>query len=123
MPEQKDVTIVTDSRLSYAIYIPAQEGEKLIKQLTHKSWWMTNSGYLTRRIKPAEALGKLAYKSAVPDLIKALSDSNSNVCAYAAVALDKLVDKSHVPLLTKALSDSNQNVREYAARTLKKVGS
>ena len=100
-----------------------KEGEKLIKQLTHKSWWMTNKGYLTKRIQAAEALGKLGDKSAVPTLITALSDSDSNVRAYAAVALDKLIDKSHIPLFTKALSNPNQNVREYATRSLKKLGA
>ncbi len=62
--------------------------------------------------------------TAIPELTKALSDSNENVRESAAYALGNLGEhaKEAVPELTKALSDSNEEVRARAAWALGEMG-
>ena len=66
-------------------------------------------------------------KEAVPELRKALTDSNSKVRGIAAQALatinDVAVMKDLAPELRKALSDPNARVRKNAAEALRKMGA
>ncbi|RKY29568.1 MAG: hypothetical protein DRP68_07185, partial [Candidatus Omnitrophota bacterium] len=60
---------------------------------------------------------------AIPYLIEALKDKDSNVRKAAVEALGKIDSKKAVPPLIEALKDENWDVRSTAAEVLGKIGS
>jgi hypothetical protein len=71
-------------------------------------------------VRAAEALvrQRIGDPQAVPALIQALGDSDSDVRRAAAEALGKLGDPQAVPALIQALGDSEWDVRRAAAEAL-----
>lgn len=67
------------------------------------------------------ALGQIGDRAAVPALIKALRNKDSEVRAEVAAALGEISDPAAVPHLTEALKDKDKNVRKAAAKALKKL--
>ncbi len=78
------------------------------------------------RWSAAVALGKIGpdAKAAVPALIEALKDENSEMRRRVAVALGNIGPdaKAAVPALIEALKDENKNVRDSAAVALGTLG-
>jgi HEAT repeat protein len=77
--------------------------------------------YKGGRREVAETLIKVG-KPAVPALIAALKDNDSDVRWWAAESLGKIGDNSAVPTLIEALRDSPRDVCEQAVVTLEKIG-
>ena len=71
-----------------------------------------------RKFKELEKIGK----PAVPALIEALKNEDSEVRWEAAIVLRKAGDKSAVPALTEALKDKDSEVRRKAAYALGWIG-
>ena len=69
-----------------------------------------------------EALGAVGTP-AVPPLIQALGDRNSDVRAAACWALGEIGDRRAVPPLIQALRDGYSNVRAAACEALVKIGA
>lgn len=65
------------------------------------------STYYDKQIEVASKLGK----SAVPTLIKLLSDKKYNIRCFSADVLGKIKDKATIPYLIKASRDEHMNVR------------
>jgi HEAT repeat protein len=61
------------------------------------------------------ALGAIGDRQAVPPLIQALGDGNSDVRAAACRALGQIGDPQALPHLIQALEDEDEDVR-WAAR-------
>jgi len=76
------------------------------------------------RQKAAEALGKIAEKSAVNPLIAALKDENIDVRRKAVQALGTIGDPMTIACLITALKDKNRNnkIRMTIAETLERMG-
>jgi len=70
------------------------------------------------RFNAALALGEIGHASAVPHLITALRDRDSEVRRSAVMALGKIGHPSALPHLAKALADENVNVGTTAAEAL-----
>ena len=73
---------------------------------------------LKRRL--LEAFGA-AGAPAVPALIQALGDSDSDVRAAAAEALGELGDPQAVPPLIEALGDRSENIRHAARQAIQQI--
>ena len=63
----------------------------------------SENDFVKRRARAIETLGRIKYRKAVPDLIKALSDGEWKIRDNAAYALGEIGDKKAVPALIKAL--------------------
>jgi HEAT repeat protein len=74
------------------------------------------------RIKAAEALGKIADKSAVDTLVGAAKDMDSRVRYSAILALGNIGGTRAVDALIGTFKDSDYSTREIAAETLAKIG-
>jgi hypothetical protein len=76
------------------------------------------------RAKIALVFGETRDKEALPGLIEALKDTDTNgrVRGSAAQALGEIGDKVAVPELIEALKDTNDSVRSGAAEALGKIG-
>ena len=72
-------------------------------------------------LEVADDLAKLG-PSAVPELIRALRDSDREVRAFAAWALGELGDARGVEPLIAALNDESKVVRSFAAGALGELG-
>jgi HEAT repeat protein len=64
----------------------------------------------------------LTGKAAVPELVKALQHSDSNVRINAAQALREIGEHQAIPSLIVALEDTNESVAEISAQALCKLG-
>ena len=73
------------------------------------------------RVHAAVCLGRLADRSAVPALLKALKDPVPEVRWEAAKSLGALKDERAVSGLIGALRDKDKNVRTYAAYALGEI--
>ncbi|REJ42490.1 MAG: TIR domain-containing protein [Microcystis flos-aquae DF17] len=80
------------------------------------------SGWDVRR-KAAFALAEIGSETAIPELLKALEDSDKNVRRKAAFALAEIGSETAIAGLLKALEHSYGSVRENAAFALGKIGS
>ncbi|WP_052275312.1 MULTISPECIES: HEAT repeat domain-containing protein [Microcystis] len=80
------------------------------------------SGWDVRR-KAAFALAEIGSETAIPELLKALEDSDKNVRRKAAFALAEIGSETAIAGLLKALEHSDDYVRVYAAFALGKIGS
>jgi HEAT repeat protein len=74
------------------------------------------------RMLAAEALGKLKLPSAVPALIKVLSDPDGYIKWKSAWALGQIRDKTAVPALIKSFNDVDSDVRRESALALGEIG-
>jgi hypothetical protein len=61
--------------------------------------------------------------AAVPGLIGALRDPNTELRRYAAIALGEICHEAAVPALVQALKDSDADVRGAASAALDKIGA
>lgn len=97
--------------------VPANRGEKLVKELSHPE--------AVVRTHAAFWLGEMGTEahSAVPNLINCLSDESNWVRRACAKALGKIGSSSAVKPLTKTLKDSDKYVAHSAANALKKIGT
>lgn len=75
-----------------------------------------------------EALAKLKSKQAIPSLIAALKDENTNIKVSAAEALGNIGDANALPALKEALNDrsvppvnTSKSVSQAAAEAIKKI--
>ncbi len=93
--------------------------------------WLLEHGDTLQPSQPAEKdrashiyeLGESASSDAVPELIAALGDVNSNVRRLAASALGKLRAVEAVePLLTLLSNEAAPQVRQYVIKALGKIG-
>jgi HEAT repeat protein len=75
-----------------------------------------------RRWYATEALVRIG-RTAVPPLVNALEDRDSNVRRHAARALGKIGEARAVRPLTAALSDGHEEVRREAAQALREIGN
>jgi HEAT repeat protein len=79
----------------------------------------------TTRLACLQQLGKSgkAPKSAVPDLVKALGDSDADVRVLAAYVLGQIGPdaKEALPALTRALKDRNAKVRAVVQKVIAKI--
>jgi HEAT repeat protein/S1-C subfamily serine protease len=81
-----------------------------------------------RRAEAARAIGTIGIqaRSAIPNLLEAIKDSDRNVSTAAMEALGKLGSASDVvlpELISKSLNDSDKRVKLYAARAIGKMGA
>lgn len=86
--------------------------------------WATGRNTVRYRSAAAKALGILGpeAEAAIPELIKALHDSETQVSWDAASALGR-VGRPAVPELMRALADSSSYVRHCAAYALGEIGA
>lgn len=70
------------------------------------------------RASSGRALGRLAARDAVPDLVRALRDPVVDVRVVAAAALWRLPDPAAVPALLELLRDSDAAARQWGALAL-----
>ncbi|MCZ8359898.1 MAG: HEAT repeat domain-containing protein [Microcystis sp. LE19-388.1G] len=68
-------------------------------------------------------LGETRSDAAIPGLLKALEDSDSNARRNAAFALGKIGSETAIPRSLKALENSDRNARRNASFPLGKIGS
>lgn len=73
------------------------------------------------RASAAKALGIFAYKNAIPQLIKALSDEEW-VCFSALEALSLIKDESTIKPIAELLKNDSETLRLAAIETLGKIG-
>jgi len=66
-------------------------------------------------------LGEIKDPAAVPPLIEALRDEDSNVRRQAAETLGEIKDPAAVPPLIEALRDKDSDVRAAATRALGRI--
>ena len=69
------------------------------------------------------ALCNVGLRVTVPELIKALKDTNKTVRKYAAEALGKSRLKEAIPSLVEVLSDEDNSVRLSATTAIGKICS
>jgi len=74
------------------------------------------------RARAAQALGRMQYVGAVPDLLSALKDENWRERWVAAIALGQLKERSSVPGLVEALSATGWHGQWTAAWALGNIG-
>lgn len=70
------------------------------------------------RASSGRALGRLAARDAVPDLVRALRDPVVDVRVVAAAAIWRLPDPAAVPALLELLRDQEAAARQWAALAL-----
>lgn len=70
------------------------------------------------RASAGRALGRLAARDSVPDLVRALRDPVVDVRVVAAAAIWRLPDPAAVPALIELLSDSDSSARQWATLAL-----
>ncbi|MFO0681672.1 MAG: HEAT repeat domain-containing protein [Sandaracinus sp.] len=70
------------------------------------------------RAAAGQALGRLAARDAVPDLVRALRDPVVDVRVVAAAAIWRLPDPAAVPALVELLADADHTARDQAALAL-----
>ncbi len=70
------------------------------------------------RAAAGQALGRLAARDAVPDLVRALRDPVVDVRVVAAAAIWRLPDPAAVPALIELLADPDHMARDQAAVAL-----
>ncbi len=70
------------------------------------------------RASAGRALGRLAARDAVPDLVRALRDPVVDVRVVAAAAIWRLPDPAAVPALVELLSDADTSARQWATLAL-----
>jgi HEAT repeat protein len=68
------------------------------------------------------ALGEIRDPRAIPALLEALKDENSNARQWSAAVLGEIKDLRAVEPLRQRLDDLNPRVREAAALALKELG-
>lgn len=77
----------------------------------------------TVRIEAVESLGKIQYRTALADLMPALSnDADPLLRVHVAEALGCIDDKAAVPALEQALDDPDYMVRAYSADAIANLG-
>jgi HEAT repeat protein len=91
----------------------ARAVKSLIGVLCEANWF--------RRWYATEALVRIG-KNAVPALVAALEDPDSNVRRHAARALGKIGEARAVKPLAAALRDGHEEVRREAAQALREIG-
>jgi HEAT repeat protein len=74
------------------------------------------------RASSIRAVGRLAIRAAVPDLVAALRDPQVEIRVVAAAALWRLPDPAAVPPLVELLSDGDPAARQWAALALGVTG-
>lgn len=74
------------------------------------------------RAAAGRALGRLGAREAVPDLVKALSDTSADVRVVAAAALWRLPDPTATEPLLERVKDADKAVREWSALALGVIG-
>lgn len=74
------------------------------------------------RASAGRALGRLAARDAVPDLVAALRDPVVDVRVVAAAALWRLPDPAAVPALLELLRDQDGSARQWGALALGVIG-
>jgi HEAT repeat protein len=70
------------------------------------------------RASAGRALGRLAARDAVPDLVRALRDPVVDVRVVAAAAIWRLPDPAAVPALIELLGDADASARQWATLAL-----
>jgi HEAT repeat protein len=70
------------------------------------------------RASAGRALGRLAARDAVPDLVRALRDPVVDVRVVAAAAIWRLPDPAAVPALIELLGDPDASARQWATLAL-----
>jgi len=70
------------------------------------------------RASSGRALGRLAARDAIPDLVRALRDPVVDVRVVAAAAIWRLPDPAAVPALLELLRDQDEAARQWAALAL-----
>jgi HEAT repeat protein len=75
------------------------------------------------RMAAANALGRMGETSAVPHLVKALSDEDAGVRERVAAACGRLGHPGAIPGLVARLSDGSVEVRRAAADALATIGT
>ena len=70
------------------------------------------------RASAGRALGRLASRDAVPDLVRALRDPVVDVRVVAAAAIWRLPDPAAVPALLELLRDADPSARQWGALAL-----
>jgi HEAT repeat protein len=70
------------------------------------------------RASAGRALGRLAARDAVPDLVRALRDPVVDVRVVAAAAIWRLPDPAAVPALIELLADTDASARQWATLAL-----
>ncbi|HEY8431995.1 MAG TPA: HEAT repeat domain-containing protein, partial [Sandaracinaceae bacterium] len=70
------------------------------------------------RASSGRAIGRLAARDAVPDLVRALRDPVVDVRVVAAAAIWRLPDPAAVPALLELLRDRDASARQWAALAL-----
>jgi hypothetical protein len=82
----------------------------------------TSTSYAVRKIRAAEALGKLGYQGAFTDLCKMLASTDEDMRAAAAEALGRLGNKTAVSYLQDAINkESFPWVKEIAQASLSSI--
>ena len=74
------------------------------------------------RASSGRALGRLAARRAVPDLVRALRDPVVDVRVVAAAAIWRLPDPAAVPALLELSGDSDPAARQWSALALGVIG-
>lgn len=70
------------------------------------------------RASAGRALGRLAARDSVPDLVRALRDPVVDVRVVAAAAIWRLPDPAAVPALIELLADTDASARQWATLAL-----
>ena len=70
------------------------------------------------RASAGRALGRLAARDSVPDLVRALRDPVVDVRVVAAAAIGRLPDPAAVPGLIELLTDADASARQWATLAL-----
>ncbi len=70
------------------------------------------------RASAGRALGRLAARDSVPDLVRALRDPVVDVRVVAAAAIWRLPDPAAVPALIELLADADPSARQWATLAL-----
>ncbi|MCB9626712.1 MAG: HEAT repeat domain-containing protein [Sandaracinaceae bacterium] len=74
------------------------------------------------RASSGRAIGRLSLREAVPDLVRALRDTQVDVRIVAAAALWRLPDAAAVPALLDLLNDADPTARQWGALALGVTG-
>ena len=86
-----------------------------------ENWYAEHIRHYTERLS-FESIAANIGRAAVPILIGALDDDNSDLRYFATQALGNIGDSASIPDLIRVLSDPNAYVRKEAAEALGKVG-
>jgi HEAT repeat protein/3',5'-cyclic AMP phosphodiesterase CpdA len=81
------------------------------------------SGLAIPQLLKIQLLEITKSEKAIPELVKALNDEDSDVRRRAAEALGKIGSDAAIEELVKALNDEDSDVRRRAAEALGKIGS